>query len=310
LSGGIGAGKSAVSARLARRGAVVVDADRLAREVVAPGTPGFEAVVAEFGADLLLPDGSLDRPALGRRVFADDGARRRLEAIVHPLVGRRTGELIAAAPADAVVVHDVPLLVEKGMGPAYHLVVVVGAPVETRLARLVDLRGMPAADARARIDAQADDVARRAAADVWLDNAGDLATLDAQVDALWDQRLLPYEANVRDGRPAPRPDDAPVPYDPAWPVQAARVAARLGLVAGERAVRIDHVGPTAVPGRAAPDVLDLDLTVRAPEDVRGLGPVLREVGFPPADSAGEDGRYASADPGRPATLRLRVPAAS
>jgi dephospho-CoA kinase len=305
LSGGIGAGKSAVSARLAERGAVVVDADRLAREVVAPGTPGLAAVVAEFGADLVAADGSLDRPALGRRVFADDGARRRLEGIVHPLVGQRTGELIAAAPPDAIVVHDVPLLVEKRMGPAYHLVVVVGAPVETRLARLVELRGMPEADARARIGAQADDDARRAAADVWLDNSGDLGGLAARVDALWRDRLVPYEANLRAGRPAPRPEPATVPYDPAWPGQAARLAVRLALVAGERGVRVEHVGPTSVPGGAAPDVLDLELTVRGPDDAAALEPLLREAGFPPvAGGAGE--RYGSADPGRPADLRVRT----
>jgi dephospho-CoA kinase len=307
LSGGIGAGKSAVSARLAERGAVVVDADRLAREVVAPGTPGLVAVVAEFGVDLVLPDGSLDRPALGRRVFADEAARRRLEGIVHPLVGQRTGDLIAAAPVDAVIVHDVPLLVEKRMGPAYHLVVLVGAPVETRVARLVGLRGMPEADARARIATQADDDARRAAADVWLDNSGDLAALDAQVDSLWRDRLVPYEANLRAARPAPA-DGTPVAWDPEWPVQAARIAARLGLAAGERARRIEHTGPTAVPGGPAPDVLDLELTVPRPEDVDALGPVLRDAGFAPVDG-GASRRYASADPGRPAHLHLRVDAA-
>ena len=304
MSGGIGAGKSAVSTRLAECGAVVVDADRLAREVVAAGTPGLAAVVAEFGTELLLPDGSLDRPALGRRVFADEEARRRLEHIVHPAVARRTGELIAAAPADAVVVHDVPLLVEKGMGPAYHLVVLVGAPVETRLARLVDLRGMPEADARARIVAQADDDARHAAADVWLDNSGDLAALDAQVDVLWHDRLVPYEANLAAGRPAPRSAPGLVPYDAEWPVQAARLAARLGLVAGERAVAVRHVGPTAVPGDAAPDVLDLDLTVRSPDDLDALMPVLGDAGFPPVDGA-RSRLHASADPGRPANLHLR-----
>jgi dephospho-CoA kinase len=304
LSGGIGTGKSAVSARLAERGAVVVDADRLAREVVEPGTPGLAAVVEEFGSEVLLPDGSLDRPALGRRVFADEEARRRLEHIVHPAVGRRTGELIAAAPADAVVVHDVPLLVEKGMGPAYHLVVLVGAPVETRLSRLVDLRGMPEADARARIAAQADDDARRAAADVWVDNSGDLAALDGQVETLWRDRLVPFEANLTAGRPAPRPSLGPVPYDPEWPVQAARLAARLGLVAGGRSAGIRHVGPTAVPGEPAPDVLDLELTIRRPDDLDALVPVLRDAGFPPLDGA-QQRQHASADPGRPATLYLR-----
>jgi dephospho-CoA kinase len=293
LSGGIGSGKSAVSSRLRARGAVVVDADALSREVVAPGTPGLAAVVAEFGSGVLLPDGSLDRPALGRRVFADAEARRRLEGIVHPLVGRRTTELIAAAPPDAVLVHDVPLLVEKRMGPAYHLVVIVGAPDETRVARLTGLRGMPEADARARIAAQADDTARRAAADVWLDNSGDLAALDAGVDALWRERLVPYEENVRLRRPAPAPAE-PRPYDPAWPAQAERLGARLALVTGGS---VRHVGPTAVRGEAAPDVLDLELIVPAGGEADG---VLADAGFP---SAGER-LHGSADPGRPARVHL------
>jgi dephospho-CoA kinase len=297
LSGGIGAGKSAVSRLLRERGAVVVDADQLAREVVAPGTPGLADVVAAFGTELLHPDGSLDRPALGRRVFVDEAARRRLEGIVHPLVGRRAGELIAAAPADAIVVHDVPLLVEKRMGTAYHLVVVVGAPAGIRLARLVDVRGMAESDARARIDAQADDDARRAAADVWLDNSGTLDDLASQVAELWAHRLRPYGENLRLHRPAPAADRS-VPYDPTWPAQAERLAARLALVAGERAVRVDHVGPTAIPGSSAPDVLDLRLTVREPGDAEALRPVLTDAGFPVAPGGG----HASADPGRPARL--------
>jgi dephospho-CoA kinase len=295
LSGGIGSGKSAVSSRLRERGAVVVDADALAREVVAPGTPGLAAVVGEFGTGLLLPDGSLDRPALGQRVFADPEARRRLEGIVHPLVGQRTAELITAAPPGAVVVHDVPLLVEKRMGAAYHLVVIVAAPAGTRVARLVGLRGMAEADARARIGAQADDAARRAAADVWLDNSGDLTSLGDRVDALWRERLLPYEENIRLRRPAAAPAE-PGPYDPAWPAEAARLGARLALVTGGS---VRHVGPTAVPGEAAPDVLDLELTVPA----SGAGDVdaaLADAGFP---AAGER-LHGSADPARPARVHL------
>jgi dephospho-CoA kinase len=296
LSGGIGAGKSAVSGLLRERGAVVVDADALAREVVAAGTPGLGAVVAAFGEDLLLPDGNLDRPALGQRVFADPDARRRLEQIVHPLVGQRTGELLATAPADAIVVHDVPLLVEKRMGPAYHLVVIVGAPAATRVDRLVTLRGMSEADARSRLDAQADDEARRAAADVWLDNSGDLAGLAAQVEALWQERLLPYEQNLRTRRPAPLPTE-PVPHDPEWPRQAARLAARLELVTGGR---VEQTGPAVAPDALAPDVLDLELSLPGADNAQV---VLADAGFP----AVGDRRHASADPGRPARLRV-VPA--
>ncbi|HZB67464.1 MAG TPA: dephospho-CoA kinase, partial [Ornithinibacter sp.] len=164
LTGGIGSGKSTVSAQLASLGAVVVDADAVAREVVEPGMPAFAAVVERFGPEVLRPDGALDRPALGRLVFADPAALRDLEAITHPQIWARTEEIVAGARPDAVVVHDMPLLVEKGMGAEYHLVLVVGAAEEVRLRRLVDQRGMSEADARARIAAQADDDARRAAA--------------------------------------------------------------------------------------------------------------------------------------------------
>ena len=142
LTGGTGSGKSTVAHRLGERGAFVVDADVLAREVVAPGSEGLAAVVQEFGPEVLAPDGALDRTALAAVVFGDDGRRRALEAITHPLIAHRTGELVAAAPDDAVLVHDVPLLVEKRMGAGYHLVVVVDAPVEDRVRRLVG-RGMP-----------------------------------------------------------------------------------------------------------------------------------------------------------------------
>jgi dephospho-CoA kinase len=189
LTGGIGSGKSSVAARLAAHGAVVVDADAIAREVVEPGTPGLAAVVAEFGAGVLRADGSLDRAEMAAIVFADPERRAALEAIVHPLVGRRSAELIAAAPADAVIVYDVPLLAESaGTGRdrrgEFDVVVVVEAPVEDRVRRLVD-RGLTAHDARARIAAQATDEQRRAIADHVLDNSGDLEHLHAQVDALW-----------------------------------------------------------------------------------------------------------------------------
>jgi dephospho-CoA kinase len=137
LTGGIGAGKSTVARRLAEHGATIVDADALAREVLAPGTEGLAAVTARFGAGVLRPDGSLDRAALARVAFADDDSRRALEAITHPRIADRTAELFAAAAEDAVVVHDVPLLVEKGMAARYQLVVVVDAPVEVRVGRLV-----------------------------------------------------------------------------------------------------------------------------------------------------------------------------
>jgi dephospho-CoA kinase len=187
LTGGIGAGKSAVAARLAALGAVIVDADRAAREVVAPGTEGLARVVAEFGPGVLGADGALDRAALAAVVFADDDARRRLEEITHPLVGARTAELIAAAPADAVVVNDVPLIVEKGLAGAYELVIVVFAALETRLDRLTRLRGMTRDEAMARIAKQATDEQRRAVADIAIVNDGTPEELDRAVADAWER---------------------------------------------------------------------------------------------------------------------------
>jgi dephospho-CoA kinase len=190
LTGGIGSGKSTVSGLLAERGAVIVDADRIAREVVEPGAPGLAAVVDAFGRGVLTTDGTLDRPALAAIVFSDAGARARLDGIVHPLVRSRSAELAAAAPPDAVLVHDVPLLVETGQAASYDLVLVVEADESTRVVRLVQ-RGLTAEDARARIAAQATDDQRRAVADVVLDNSGSPEELAAQVDRFWAERVAP-----------------------------------------------------------------------------------------------------------------------
>ncbi|MBV2365233.1 dephospho-CoA kinase [Streptomonospora nanhaiensis] len=185
LTGGIGSGKSAVARRLAEHGAVVVDADQIAREVVEPGTPGLAEVVAEFGEEVLTPEGRLDRPRLGEIVFSDSARLARLNAIVHPRVAARTEELMAAAPVDAVVVYDVPLLVENDLGALYDVVVVVDLPEEEQVARVVANRGMPADQVRARIKAQATRERRRAAADVVIDNSGTPADLDRRVAELW-----------------------------------------------------------------------------------------------------------------------------
>ncbi len=188
LTGGIGAGKSSVARLLAGHGAVVIDADAIAREVVAPGTPGLVEVLAAFGPDVKAPDGSLDRPALGRLVFGSGAeaatARARLEAITHPRIGARVAELMGAAPPGAVVVYDVPLLLETGDPSSFDAVLVVAAPRETRLRRLEE-RGLRRADAEQRMAAQASDEGRRAVATVVLDNGGDPASLAAQVDAAW-----------------------------------------------------------------------------------------------------------------------------
>ncbi|QGV81178.1 dephospho-CoA kinase [Streptomyces ficellus] len=185
LTGGIGAGKSEVSRLLSSYGAVVVDADKIAREVVEPGTPGLAAVVEAFGPEVLTAGGALDRPKLGSIVFSDPERLATLNAIVHPLVGARSAELEAAAGPDAVVVHDVPLLTENGLAPLYDVVVVVDASPETQLDRLQRLRGMTEDEARARMAAQATREQRRAVADLVVDNDGPLEALEPQVREVW-----------------------------------------------------------------------------------------------------------------------------
>lgn len=187
LTGGIGAGKSEVSRLLASYGAVIVDADKIAREVVEPGTPGLAAVVEEFGEDVLAPDGTLDRPKLGSIVFNDPAKLRALNALVHPLVGARSAELEASAGPDAVVVHDVPLLVENGLASLYDLVVVVDATPETQVERLVGRRGMTEDEAKSRMAAQATREQRLAVADLVIHNDGPLDALEPQVREVWEQ---------------------------------------------------------------------------------------------------------------------------
>jgi dephospho-CoA kinase len=185
LTGGIGAGKSEVSRLLVECGAVLIDADRIAREVVEPGTPGLAAVVDAFGEEVLTGSGTLDRPKLGAIVFADPEKLARLNSIVHPLVGARSRELEAAAAEDAVVVHDVPLLTENGLAPLYDLVVVVDASPTTQLDRLVRLRGMTEEDARARMAAQATREERRKIADIVIHNDVPLEQLRRRVRDVW-----------------------------------------------------------------------------------------------------------------------------
>ncbi|MCX2183093.1 dephospho-CoA kinase, long form [Streptomyces sp. SKN60] len=187
LTGGIGAGKSEVSRLLVSYGAVLIDADRIAREVVEPGTPGLAAIVAEFGEGVLTPEGTLDRPGLGAIVFNDPERLAALNAIVHPLVGARSAELEGRAGPDDVVIHDVPLLTENGLAPLYDLVVVVDAAPETQLDRLVRLRGMTEDEARARMAAQATRAQRRAVADLLIDNDGPLEALEPQVRKVWEE---------------------------------------------------------------------------------------------------------------------------
>ncbi|KGN32548.1 dephospho-CoA kinase [Knoellia sinensis KCTC 19936] len=318
LTGGIGSGKSTVAKALSALGAVVVDADAVAREVVEPGMPALSAIRERFGDAVFDPEGALDRPALGRVVFTDPSALADLEGITHPAIWKRTAELMNAVPANAVVVHDMPLIVEKDMGADYHLVIVVGTDEEERLARLVRERGMTPEDAQSRIDAQADDEARRAAADIWLDNNGSLERLDAEVRRIWAERLEPFNENLIHGIRARRPDALAVSEPRAeWAADGLRLVARIKRALGERAVTVDHIGSTAVPGMLAKDVIDVQIGVRALSDADAPDFVeaLSRMGFPriegEASDNGKDGTrwpkrfHGSADPGRVAHLHVR-----
>lgn len=329
LTGGIGAGKSALSTTFAKCGAVIVDGDVIAREVVQPGTEGLTALVEAFGADILLPDGSLDRPALAAKAFRDDEARQRLNGIVHPLVGKRRAEIIASVPEDSVVVEDIPLLVESGMAPLFPLVVVVHADVDVRVRRLVDQRGMPEEDARARIAAQASDEQRRAVADIWVDNSGSPEELVRRAQELWDNRILPFAHNLSKREIARAPVHLVAP-DPTWPDQARRIVNRLRTACGHRALRVDHIGSTAVPDLPAKDVIDMQITVESLAIADELAEPLLGAGYPrwehiTEDTARADARstvdrfdhqddaslwqkriHASADPGRPTNVHIRV----
>ncbi|KGI68221.1 dephospho-CoA kinase [Mycolicibacterium rufum] len=328
LTGGIGAGKSTVSATFSELGGVVVDGDVIAREVVEPGTPGLKSLVETFGEEILLPEGALNRPALAAIAFSDDQKRATLNGIVHPLVAQRRSELIAAAADDAVIVEDIPLLVESQMAPMFPLVIVVHADADLRVRRLIEYRGFSEEDARARIAAQATEEQRRAVADVWLDNAGTSDELVAAARRLWHDRIEPFAANIAARRPAQTPS-RPVPPDPQWPAQAQRILARLRTACGHRAVRVDHIGSTAVAGMAAKDVIDVQVTVdglgsadEIAEAMLAAGyvatPVTEDVAQPDArstvaafDHTDDDALwrkrlYGSADPGRPTNVHVRV----
>lgn len=316
LTGGIGSGKSTVARLLVAHDAVLIDADVIAREVVEPGTPGHDAVAAEFGEEVLRPDGSIDRPALGRLVFADEDRLLALNAIVHPLVAERRGELLGAAPDEAVVVEDIPLLVENDLGAAFHLVVVVGADAAERVRRLVEARGMGEDDAWSRVRAQAGDEQRRAAADVWLDNSGSVAALESAVDELWYERLVPFATNLHEGRPAHRPAKAVlVAPDASWPAQADRLIARIERAAGTPARSVEHIGSTSVPGLDAKDVIDIQVGVPDLPQAREVADRLTDAGLVPMSGRWWDvGRdrhehdkamACNADPGRAVNVHIR-----
>ncbi|MEV7662352.1 dephospho-CoA kinase [Paenarthrobacter sp. NPDC089316] len=321
LTGGIASGKSLVSSRLQELGALLIDADLIARQVVEPGTPGLEQVVEAFGPGILDPDGRLDRPKLGSIVFRDPGQREVLNGIVHPLVRRAAAAIMESAGPGDIVVQDIPLLVETGQGSNFHLVLVVDAPDDLRLQRMVGLRGMTPEDARSRMAAQAARAERNAAADIILDNSGSRQDLLSAVDVLWEQRLVPFADNLKRGVRAAR-TDAPAMAGPNgdWVRQAARLAARITVAAPDLILAVDHIGSTSVPGLAAKDVLDLQLAVADLETADRISPLLGAAGFPavphvrgdtskPSHPDPEDWQkrfHANADPGRAVNLHVRV----
>lgn len=316
LTGGIGAGKSTVSRAFAECGGVIVDGDVISREVVQPGSEGLAALVDEFGNDILLPDGALNRPALAAKAFVDEARRVRLNEIVHPLVAHRRAEIVAAVSEDQVIVEDIPLLVESKMAPLFPLVIVVHADADERLARLTGQRGMDEADARARIAAQATEEQRREVADVWLDNTGSEGELVEKARDLWYGRIVPFAHNVATGTPV-ADRQALVAADPSWPAQAARIAARLNTACGHRAVRIDHVGSTAVAGMDARDIIDMQVTVASLDVAAELTDNLLQAGYPVVGTITADPGdgsdtlwpkrfHASADPGRPTHIHIRA----
>lgn len=246
LTGGIAAGKSLLANRFRELGAIVIDADRLARDVVAPGTPGLSAVVERFGQNILLPDGTLDRPQLGALVFSDDTARQALNAIVHPLVRAAADSIKLCAGPGSVVVQDIPLLVESGQGANFHLVVVVQAPRIERIERMVRDRGMSEAAAVARMAAQASDEERAAAADVVIINDGLPEHAVAELDALWHGRLLPFAANLAAGKAAAHPGVAAVSRS-TGAAGAIRLEQRIRRAVGDLANCVEQTNPDAGP---------------------------------------------------------------
>ncbi|GJF17846.1 dephospho-CoA kinase [Mycolicibacterium cyprinidarum] len=320
-----------MSATFSELGGIVVDGDVIAREVVEPGTEGLASLVEAFGDGILLPDGALDRPALAAIAFSDDEKRATLNGIVHPLVARRRSELISGAQEaqeNPVIIEDIPLLVESQMAPMFPLVVIVHADVETRVARLLRHRGFSEEDARARIAAQASEEQRRAVADVWLDNSGSADELVEKARTLWHTRIQPFAHNLQAGRAA-HSEVRLIPSDPRWPAQAELILARLRTACGHHARRVDHIGPTAVPGMEARDVIDIQVTVASLEVADHLAGALLGAGYPgtpttedvaqPAgrstvsefdrvddDSLWRKRLYCSADPGRPTHVHVRV----
>ncbi|YCK80059.1 dephospho-CoA kinase [Arthrobacter sp. D3-18] len=321
LTGGIASGKSLVASKLQELGALLVDADVLAREVVEPGTPGLARVVEAFGPGILDSQGKLNRPKLGTIVFQDPAQREVLNGIVHPLVREAAAAIMSDAGPGDIVVQDIPLLVETGQGSNFHLVVVVEAPDDVRIKRMVDFRGMSRDDALARMASQATREERNAAADVVLDNSATREQLLTAVDSLWEHRLVPFAENLSRGNRASR-EKGPVmsASKVEWAAQAERLAERIIAAAPHEVLAVDHIGSTSVPGLVAKDVIDLQLAVADLGMADRIAPLLAAAGFPAVPRANQDTPkpshpdpaqwqkrfHANADPGRPVNLHVRV----
>ena len=321
LTGGIASGKSTVAGWLRDLGAEIIDADVLARQALAAHSPGLSAVGQRFGSHLIDGDGNLDRAGLAAVIFGDDQARADLEAIVHPAVERGFAARVAAAPSDAIVVYDVPLLVENSLASRYHLVAVTQAPRDMRIERAMQ-RGMTRAEVEARMNSQASDDERRKVADLVISTARSPHEVQTELEHVWHERLVPYEANLRSERRAERSlaalrmDD---PRDP-WAPAASRILQRLLTAGGHLIADAAHIGSTSVPGLVAKDVLDLQIGVRNLDNADALAPLLASAGFPqvlrrahdtPKPWAPDPGMWtksfhANADPGRAANLHVRV----
>ena len=302
VTGGIGSGKSSVSARLRTLGAHVVDADAVAREVVEPGTRALEMIRDRFGDRVIRADGGLDRAALAAIVFTDREALDGLEGITTPAIGARVTMLRRQAPAGGVSVFDMPLLVERGLWVHEHLNLVVDVDADTRVRRLVEHPRLDEADARARLATQATDDERRAVGDVVLDNRGTPQQLERSVDALWRERIEPYAANLRDGTRTRRVGRGAV-VDPRadWELRGERVVAKIGaaLARSGVATEVSHIGSTAVPGLIAKDVIDVQVGVRhlADADRADVRAAMRDAGYLLSEGNSGDNPKPGTDPG-------------
>ena len=321
LTGGIGSGKSTVAAALRELGAQVIDADVVAREVVEPGRPTLAAVAERFGAHLIRPDGSLDRPALAAIVFPDPAALADLDRITGPAITARVRELRTALDVQAVSVYDMPLLVERRLWPHEHLSVVVGADTETRVRRLVDQRGLDEADARHRIARQATDEQRRAAADVWVDNDGTLEATHEQVRPSGPADCCPSTRTCWRGSAAGSSEGSWSNRTRRGPRRPHASSARVADALGDRAVRVEHIGSTSVPDLPAKDAIDLQVGVRrlTDADTPAFVAQLTQRGFVHVPAITEDSPlprgddpsrwrkrfYGSMDPGRVANVHVR-----